>query len=163
MPWRRVLRFADVAVVTGIVIGFALCAVAARLSLNRGPNLKRTDKAAFGSADWMSTREAQALFPPNGGLVVGEAYRVDRDIVGRLAFEPRDRTTWGQGGRSPLLTYPGSVRSGHALFISGSGGFKTSSVTVATAGHLSWPPGAARPALRGCRHGRQPTQGAIRS
>lgn len=131
--WRRVLRFADGALIAGGVMGFVCCGIAARLSLNLGPNLKRTNKATFGDADWMGIAEAQALFPPAGGLVVGEGYRVDRDIVGRIAFEPRDESTWGQGGRSPIMTYPANFGSGHALFVSGSGGFKTTSVTITTA------------------------------
>lgn len=133
MPWRRVMRFTDLTLITGGVLGFAFCAGAARLSLNRGPNLKRTNKAAFGDADWMSMAEARELLPPDQGLVVGEAYRVDRDIVGRIAFDPHDRSSWGQGGTQPLMTYGGRFGSGHALFVSGSGGFKTTSVSVTTA------------------------------
>lgn len=132
-PWRRALRFADAALIVGGVIGFVCCAGGARLSLNRGPNLKRTDKAAFGDADWMGMAEAKELLPGGPGLVVGEAYRVDRDIVGRIAFDPRDKGTWGQGGHAPIMTYGGRFGSGHALFVSGSGGFKTTSVSVTTA------------------------------
>lgn len=133
MPWRRAVRFADIALIVGAAVGFGASAGAARLSLNRGPNLKRTDKAAFGDADWMGMGEARELFPVAQGLVVGEAYRVDRDIVGRIAFDPRDEATWGQGGRAPIMTYAGEFGSGHALLVSGSGGFKTTSVTITTA------------------------------
>ena len=139
MTWRHVLRFADAAVVVGSVVGFALCAAAARLSLNRGPNLKRTNKAAFGDADWMTLARAKSLFPLGPGLVIGEAYRVDRDVVGRIAFDPRDRATWGQGGSTPLLVDPGTIGSGHALIISGSGGYKTTSVSITTAAHHRGP------------------------
>ncbi len=35
-----------------------------------------------------------------------EAYRVDQDRVARVSFNPRDRSTWGQGGKAPLLVEP---------------------------------------------------------
>jgi type IV secretion system protein VirD4 len=104
-----------------------------------------------GHADWLSLREAKRLFPgPDpvyGGLVVGEAYRVDQDRAVRRPgrggtggamrpFDPDNRASWGQGGTAPLLVDP--CRSGptHALVLAGSGGFKTTSVAVPTL--LTW-------------------------
>ena len=104
------------------------------------PDLQRARSDNHGHADWLAMREAQALFPgpdpAHGGLVVGEAYRVDRDRVAHLPFDPDDRRTWGKGGRAPLLVDP--CRSGptHALVVAGSGGFKTTSIGVPTL--LTW-------------------------
>jgi type IV secretion system protein VirD4 len=85
-------------------------------------------------------RAARRLFPgPDetfGGIVVGEAYRVDQDRVARRAFDPADKTTWGQGGAAPLLIDPCRTGSTHALVFSGPGGFKTTAVGVPTM--LTW-------------------------
>lgn len=104
-----------------------------------------------GHADWLSLTEAQRLFPgpdpDHGGLVVGEAYRVDQDRAVRRrgragadgslrAFDPGDPASWGQGGRAPLLIDPCRMGPTHALVLAGSGGFKTTSVGVPTL--LTW-------------------------
>jgi len=82
-----------------------------------------------GHAAWMSMREARDRFPgphPDfGGVVVGEAYRVDQDKTARLAFNPEKRQTWGQGGQAPLLIDPCKTGPTHSLVFAGSGGFKT--------------------------------------
>ena len=94
----------------------------------------------FGHADWLAIRDAQSLFPgPDanyGGIVVGEAYRVDQDRTARLAFNPADKSTWGRGGTGPLLIDPCRSGSTHALVFAGPGGFKTTSIGVPTM--LSW-------------------------
>lgn len=84
----------------------------------------------------MATSDAKRLFPETGGIVVGEAYRVDHDTVGGLGFRADDRESWGAGGRSSLLCFDGRFGSTHGLVFAGSGGFKTTSVTVPTA--LKW-------------------------
>ncbi|WP_287162077.1 type IV secretory system conjugative DNA transfer family protein, partial [Mesorhizobium sp.] len=63
-------------------------------------------------------------------------YRVDHDHIAGLAFRPDSRETWGAGGRSPLLCFDGSFGSSHGIVFAGSGGFKTTSVTIPTA--LKW-------------------------
>src|SRR5271157_4925553 len=64
-------------------------------------NVKPTERAktdTFGHADWMPMKEAMRLFDPSreplGGVVIGEAYRVDQDssAMGK-AFDPRDPST----------------------------------------------------------------------
>ena len=120
----------------GVVLGFIGCAAQARLSLSSDRNVKRVNGAAFGDADWMSIKEAGRLFPSDGGIVIGERYRVDLERLGKTRFNPRDPRTWGKGGKSPLLTFDGNSSSGHCLFFAGSGGFKTTSVVVPTA--LKW-------------------------
>jgi type IV secretion system protein VirD4 len=76
---------------------------------------------------------AGKLFPADGEIVVGERYRVDKEIVHELPFDPNDSSTWGQGGRAPLLTYKQDFDSTHMLFFAGSGGYKTTSNVVPTA------------------------------
>ena len=82
-----------------------------------------------GHATWMTMPEARAAFPGQapgyGGVVVGEAYRVDRDRVAGLQFEPDDRSTWGRGGKAELLVDPCLSGPTHSLMFAGSGGFKT--------------------------------------
>jgi type IV secretion system protein VirD4 len=93
-------------------------------------------RAIHGDADWMRSAEAARLFPEIGGIVVGECHRVDRDATGATAFRAGDRESWGNGGKKPLLCFDGEFGSGHAIVFAGSGGFKTTSVTIPTA--LRW-------------------------
>src|SRR5215472_4392337 len=81
----------------------------------------------YGHARWSTLAEARHLWPgPHpvyGGIAVGEAYDPRRD-KGR--FRPHERTTWGHGGKAPLLIDPClDEGSTHSILVSGSGGFKT--------------------------------------
>src|SRR5690606_27252540 len=100
---------------------------------------KRAKNGIFGNADWLPMAAVGRLFPPDGEIVVGERYRVDKDIVHSVPFDPYDVSTWGKGGRVPLLTYKLNFDSTHMLFFSGSGGFKTTSNVVPTALRYSGP------------------------
>lgn len=93
-------------------------------------------RALHGEADWMKLAEAGKLFPATGGIVVGERYRVDLDSVAGVSFRADTEATWGAGGKSPLLCFDGSFGSSHGIVFAGSGGFKTTSVTIPTA--LKW-------------------------
>lgn len=93
-------------------------------------------RALHGEADWMKLSEAARLFPEDGGIVVGERYRVDRDVSAHGAFRADDKESWGAGGKVPLLCFDGSFGSSHGIVFAGSGGFKTTSVTIPTA--LKW-------------------------
>ena len=142
-----IMRVSDASIVLAGVFGIAMVALgAASLSRpfpvgRRGkPLLQRARSDNFGHAAWLSMRDAQTLFSgPNsvyGGIVVGEAYRVDEDRVARTAFDPDKRATWGRGGTTPLLIDPCRSGSTHALVLAGSGGYKTTSVGVPTM--LTW-------------------------
>jgi len=89
-----------------------------------------------GHARWALKAEAQELWPgpsPSfGGVVVGEAYD---PCEARGPFSPGNPTTWGQGGRAPLLIDPCFEGSTHSLVIAGSGSFKT---TSAVSTLLTW-------------------------
>ncbi|ANK95521.1 MULTISPECIES: Ti-type conjugative transfer system protein TraG [Rhizobium] len=127
------LSYLDLVAVIGAVMGFMAVAVAARISVVVPEAVKRVKGGAFGDADWLSMSAAAKLFPPNGEIVVGERYRVDKEIVHQLPFDPNDHSTWGQGGKAPLLTYSQDFDSTHMLFFAGSGGYKTTSNVLPTA------------------------------
>jgi type IV secretion system protein VirD4 len=93
-------------------------------------------RALHGEADWMKLTDAAKLLSETGGIVIGERYRVDRDSVASMSFRADNAETWGAGGTSPLLCFDGSFGSSHGIVFAGSGGFKTSSVTIPTA--LKW-------------------------
>ena len=92
-----------------------------------------------GHADWLSIAKAQQIFPgPSaefGGIVVGEAYRVDQDKVASVAFDPRNKATWGKGGKAALLVDPCQSGPTHSLMFAGAGSFKT---TSAVSTLLTW-------------------------
>jgi type IV secretion system protein VirD4 len=133
-----------IAVIAGLFAAFLGFCVATRARPigNRGaPSLLRGTSDNFGHAAWLSLKDAQKLFtgpdPAYGGIVVGEAYRVDEDPVARRTrFSPRDRRSWGRGGTAPLLVDPCHAGSTHALVFAGSGGFKTTSIGIPTL--LTW-------------------------
>lgn len=103
---------------------------------NQSPRRVSGKRALHGDADWMKMETARRLFDEAGGIVVGEAYRVDRDRASGQGFRANDRASWGRGGKAPLLCFDGSFGSSHGLAFAGSGGFKTTSVTIPTA--LRW-------------------------
>ncbi|MBD9524658.1 Ti-type conjugative transfer system protein TraG [Ensifer sp. ENS02] len=100
------------------------------------PRRIRGQRAIHGETEWMKMTEAAKLFPDAGGIVIGERYRVDRDSVASVAFRAETHETWGNGGKPPLLCFDASFGSTHGIVFAGSGGYKTTSVTVPTA--LKW-------------------------
>jgi type IV secretion system protein VirD4 len=105
------------------------------------PRPVRAASDNHGHADWLSMPELRALFPgPHptyGGIVMGEAYRVDLDPAARLCrFDPDDASTWGQGGTAPLLVDPCRGGATHGMVFAGSGQYKTTSVVTPTL--LQW-------------------------
>ncbi|XAZ20484.1 Ti-type conjugative transfer system protein TraG (plasmid) [Sinorhizobium sp. B11] len=139
VTWNVALSFLDIVVLIGALAGFIAVAASARFSTVIPEQVKRARRATFGDADWLSMGAAGKLFPPDGEIVIGERYRVDKEIVHELTFDPDDSSTWGQGGRAPLLTYRQNFDSTHMLFFAGSGGYKTTSNVVPTALRYSGP------------------------
>jgi type IV secretion system protein VirD4 len=140
---QSVLAYADSAAMLGAATVFLASVFATRVGLrgnaafaDAAPRRVRGKRAVHGEAGWMSMVESAKLFPDAGGIVIGERYRVDRDSVSRVAFRADTQTTWGAGGRSSLLCFDGSFGSSHGIVFAGSGGFKTTSVTIPTA--LKW-------------------------
>jgi type IV secretion system protein VirD4 len=139
MTWAEILPYSDAFVVAGAVAGFAINGLSARRSLAGHNGFKRAKTAAFGDADWMTMNRAAKLFPDDGDIVIGERYRVDGDTVKNIPFDPSDKTTWGKGGKAPLLTCKLDFDSTHMLFFAGSGGFKTTGNVIPTALRYSGP------------------------
>ncbi|MCO6181051.1 Ti-type conjugative transfer system protein TraG [Ciceribacter sp. RN22] len=139
LSWDRALSYLDMIAIVGAVVGFMAVAVSARISTVVPEQVKRARRGTFGDADWLPMSAAGRLFPPDGEIVVGERYRVDREIVHELPFDPADSATWGQGGKASLLTYKQDFDSTHMLFFAGSGGYKTTSNVVPTALRYSGP------------------------
>jgi type IV secretion system protein VirD4 len=133
LSWDQTLSYLDMIAVVSAVIGFSTVALSARMSIVVPEQIKRARRASFGDADWLPMRALARLFPDNGEIVVGERYRVDKELVHELPFDPNDLTTWGRGGKAPLLTYSQDFDSTHMLFFAGSGGYKTTSNVVPTA------------------------------
>jgi type IV secretion system protein VirD4 len=133
VSWDHALSYLDMVAVISVLCGFMTVAVSARISTVVPDRVKRAQRATFGDADWLSMSAAGKLFPADGEIVVGERYRVDKQIVHELPFDPNDPSTWGKGGRAPLLTYSQDFDSTHMLFFAGSGGYKTTSNVVPTA------------------------------
>lgn len=133
VTWDEVLSYLDFFAVIAAAVGFVIVAISARLSVVVSDSVKRARRATFGDADWLTMSAAGRLFPPDGEIVVGERYRVDRETIRDVPFDPADRETWGSGGTAPLLTYKQDFDSTHMLFFAGSGGFKTTSNVVPTA------------------------------
>lgn len=130
---------AGIGVVPPVVIVIAIISQSRRV---QGPRLRRplfggrvksplavTDN--HGRAEFMSMDQARDRFsgpnPIYGGVVVGEAYRVDEDKVAKKRFKPQDSSTWGKGGKAPLLVDPCEDGPSHSILTVGSGGFKTTS------------------------------------
>jgi type IV secretion system protein VirD4 len=140
---QSVLAYIDPATMLGAAAAFISGMFALRVALRgnaafatRSPKRIAGRRAVHGEADWMKLSDAAKLFPDAGGIVIGERYRVDQDSVAAMQFRADDKQRWGAGGRSPLLCFDGSFGSSHGIVFAGSGGFKTTSVTIPTA--LKW-------------------------
>ncbi|MFJ1311790.1 Ti-type conjugative transfer system protein TraG [Agrobacterium sp. P15N1-A] len=140
---RSALSYADPATAVGAAVVLLAGVFAVRVALKGNaafakpaPRRVHGARAIHGETEWMSMGEAAKLFPDDGGIVIGERYRVDRDHVAGVGFRANERSTWGAGGKNPLLCFDGSFGSSHGIVFAGSGGFKTTSVTIPTA--LKW-------------------------
>lgn len=142
-PGDRLLAYADPSTIIGATVAALAAVFGLRVAMKgnaafaaAAPRRIRGRRAIHGESDWMTMTEAERLFPEAGGVLVGERYRVDRDAVADQSFRADDTETWGAGGKSPLLCFDASFGSSHGIIFAGSGGFKTTSVTVPTA--LKW-------------------------
>ncbi|PYE92965.1 type IV secretion system protein VirD4 [Rhizobium sp. PP-F2F-G38] len=140
---KSVITYLDPAAMVGaaaaLIVGcFALRvgAIGNAAFVQSEPKRIRGKRAMHGEADWMKLTDAAKLFSNAGGIVIGERYRVDRDSTAAVSFRADRPETWGTGGKSPLLCFDGSFGSSHGIIFAGSGGYKTTSVTIPTA--LKW-------------------------
>ncbi|RWK48838.1 Ti-type conjugative transfer system protein TraG [Mesorhizobium sp.] len=140
---QSIFAYADPATTLGASAAFLAGAFALRVAMKGNaafakpaPRRIHGKRAVHGEADWMGMTEAARMFSDAGGIVIGERYRVDRDSVMAVSFRADAQETWGAGGKAPLLCFDGSFGSSHGIVFAGSGGFKTTSVTIPTA--LKW-------------------------
>ncbi|MDS7598451.1 Ti-type conjugative transfer system protein TraG [Agrobacterium tumefaciens] len=140
---RSTITYLDSSIMIGAAAAFMAGCFATRVGMVGNHAFARSSpkriigkRAVYGDADWMKLAEASSLFPDTGGVVVGERYRVDRDSVAGISFRADMKETWGAGGKPPLLCFDGSFGSSHGIVFAGSGGYKTTSVTIPTA--LKW-------------------------
>jgi type IV secretion system protein VirD4 len=102
--------------------------------------IERGDSDNHGHADYLSAASMQALFPsvPDkdvGGVVVGEADRVDLGPSASVPFDPDNKATWANGGKAPLLIDPVKRGSTHSMVIGGGGTFKSTTLITSL---LTW-------------------------
>lgn len=133
LHWEQALSYLDMIAVVSAAIGFMAIAVSARISSVVPDRVARARRGTFGDADWLPMKSAARIFPEDGEIVIGERYRVDKELTHQLPFDPNDKSTWGRGGKASLLTYKQDFDSTHMLFFAGSGGYKTTSNVVPTA------------------------------
>ncbi|MCZ7466843.1 MULTISPECIES: Ti-type conjugative transfer system protein TraG [Rhizobium/Agrobacterium group] len=140
---KSILAYVDPATLIGAGAAAMASCFALRVALagnaafaSAEPKRIRGKRALHGEAEWMKLPEAANFFSDTGGIVIGERYRVDKDSTAARSFRADDPETWGAGGKSPLLCFDGSFGSSHGIVFAGSGGFKTTSVTIPTA--LKW-------------------------
>ncbi|WP_322996450.1 Ti-type conjugative transfer system protein TraG [Castellaniella sp.] len=132
MTFDQLSEYISAFVLGGALVAMAIAGFGARLATYVPDKVKRVKDGSIGNADWMDMSRAQKLYPPDGSIVLGEAYRVDKDLVTDLDFEAANNKTWGKGGRAPMLRYKYGNDSGHLLFFAGSGGFKTTANVIPT-------------------------------
>jgi type IV secretion system protein VirD4 len=108
--------------------GFYLAFFSALLAVKKaretqatGPLWQRSPSNLHGNSDWMPISAARRRFQ-TGGIIIGEAYRPDRER--------------NCAGKAPLLRYNGNIGSGHCLVFAGSGGYKTTGIGIPCA--LEW-------------------------
>lgn len=116
------------------VSGFRSRPVARRRAIERG------DSDNHGHADYMSVASMRVIFPsvPDrdvGGVVVGDADRVDLGPAAGVQFDPDNRATRGIGGEAQLLIDPCKRGSTHSMVIGGGGTFKS---TALLSSLLTW-------------------------
>lgn len=94
--------------------------------------ITRAPGHTYGAADWAPMERVQKVLPAEpdrkiGGVVLGEAVRMDTTSVADVRFDPEDPETWGPGGAAPLLFERCREGSTHGIAMVGSGQFKTTS------------------------------------
>jgi type IV secretion system protein VirD4 len=126
------LQDIDRAVLVSFLAGFGGLLLTLRSAIIGDEKLRAAKDDVLGGARWMTMTEARELFPEDGYVVVGEAYRPDLARRNMQQFVGGDKRTWGEGGSAQVLRYKLNFDSGHMLFFAGSGGFKTTSTVVPT-------------------------------
>src|SRR3954466_12871754 len=92
------LKQSDKYVWYGAVIA-AVMSLGAGLTVRPRPQTpRRSGSTLHRDASWMPMKQVAGLLPETGGIVIGERYRVDRDDVACVDFDPKNPFTLGRGG-----------------------------------------------------------------
>src|SRR3954465_4063522 len=108
MLMAEALKQSDKYVWSGALFA-AVMSLGAGLTVRPRPQTpQRSRSTLHGDASWMPMKQVAHLLPETGGIVIGERYRVDRDHVASVDFNPRNPYAWaGAGGRaSSPTTWP---------------------------------------------------------
>jgi type IV secretion system protein VirD4 len=144
-PWPKEFLWSGLGLcVAGILpaflfslIGWALVRDRLRRKLRRpfGGGLKEIEAGVtdnHGHAHWPTIRQMLKRFsgpsPDHGGIVIGEARRIDLEPVKNIQFKSNDPSTWGLGGKADLLIDNCESDSPHSMMFVGTGGNKTTSM-----------------------------------
>ena len=95
----RAMEISDKTWIAGPIIGALALVCLIKLVTNGTEAFTRARGAALGDACWLDIAAASKLFPADGEVVIGEAYRPDQERSGHQAFDPGNKETWGSGGR----------------------------------------------------------------
>ena len=96
---------------------------------HKGTNKYRSRDTVLGDAKWGSWRKMASAVGAENGVVLGEDYDPRQN---QKAFEMGRRATWGQGGKSELITLSPKYDSGHVLVFAGPGSGKTAGIVYPT-------------------------------
>ena len=139
--WGQLGRYVDVYGAAGAGACVAIAVLLPGLALmipdpprpGEVPPPKRARSGVHGRAQFLTMREVAERFPATGAIIIGERYRVDKDGVAHRPFDPKNPESWGRGGTAPLIGYDPTRGSGptHIVVVSGSGGYKTTSIVAA--------------------------------
>ena len=132
----NLLGFVDLYLWIGCLVSIVLLRALFKRSSWQKENFTRSQISGLGDADWMGLTQAGRILPATGGIVIGERYRPDLDHTAMVQFNPKDKSTWGRGGKEPLLTFNADFGSTHMLFFAGAGGYKSTGTVIPTA--LRW-------------------------
>ena len=99
LSWARAVAISDMTWIAGPIIGALALACLIKVVTTGTEGFTRARGAALGDARWLDMKEASKLFPADGEVVIGEAYRPDQERSGHQAFDPGNKETWGSGGR----------------------------------------------------------------
>ena len=93
-------------------------------------NRYRSKETVFGDARWSSWNKLERIVGDPEGIVLGENYDPRRNPKD---YNPRDKTTWGEGGKAELVTLSTEFAGGHSLVFAGTGSGKTAGIVFPTA------------------------------
>src|SRR3954454_7207813 len=109
MLMAEALKQSDKYVWYGALFAAAM-SLGAGLTVRPRPQTPRRSRSTLhGDATWMPMKQVARLLPETGGIVIGERYRVDRDDVACVDFDPKNPYTWGRGGRALGALFGGAV------------------------------------------------------